>query len=83
VTSVGGTGVKDPEADSGDGDSSFGNTAEATVELVSGEEARKCFELEVGSLANSGDQKEIGPINVNADYGYSESTATEVTVNSR
>ncbi len=83
VTSVGGTGVKDPEADSGDGDSSFGNTADATVELVSGEEARKCFELEVGSLANSGDQKEIGPINVNADYGYSENTATEVTVNSR
>lgn len=83
VTSVGGTGIKDPEAESGDDDSSYGSDADATVELISGDEVQKCFELEVGSLADGGSQREIGPINVRADYGYSENTATTVTVNSR
>lgn len=79
VTSVGGTEIKDPDDDN----SEFGSEADSTVELISGDEVQKCFELEVGSLADGGSQKEIGPINVRADYGYSENTATEVTVNSR
>lgn len=79
IESLGTTGVKDPEAQN----SGYSNSAGDTVELISGEQVRKCFQLEVGSLANAGSQKEIGPINVKANYGYSENTGTQVTVESR
>ncbi|AOV95363.1 hypothetical protein AQV86_05605 [Nanohaloarchaea archaeon SG9] len=79
VESVGSTGVRDPD----DQGSSYSSTASDTVELISGDEARKCFQLRVGSLANAGSQMEIGPININAEYGYAENTGTQVTVNSR
>lgn len=79
IESLGTTGVKDPEKQN----SGYSTSASNTVELISGEEVRKCFQLKVGSLANAGSQKEIGPINVKADYGYSENTGTQVTVESR
>lgn len=79
IESLGTTGVTDPEKQN----TGYDNTASDTVELIGGEEVRKCFQLEVGSLANAGSQKEIGPININADYGYSENTGTKVTVDSR
>lgn len=77
VESVGGTDVKDPDG------GSYDSSAQDKVELIGGDQARKCFKLQVDELSASGGQKEIGPINVNAEYGYSENTGTSVKVNSR
>lgn len=77
VQVLGNTGVSLP------GQDNFDNQATETVDLIGGDNSRQCFDLRVQSLADAGSQKEIGPINVVANYGYSKDVQRQVTVNPR
>lgn len=77
VESLGTTEIKAEE------EGTYDTDAEDTVELIGGDQVRKCFYMSVKSLANAGAQTEIGPINIRANYGYVEDTSTQVTVEGR
>lgn len=77
VTSVGTTEISTEE------NGNYGSEASEVVTLVGGDQVRNCFYMEVDSLANAGSQTEIGPINIQANYGYVEDTSTRVTVQGR
>jgi len=59
------------------------DSVDVETELVGGDKKRECFEMEIDGLANSGSQKEIGPINIEASYGYQKSQSRTVTVEGR
>lgn len=59
---------------------SYSNSVSKTVELVGGDKKRYCFNLRVQPTSS---QKTVGPINVQAKYGYVKDTSTKVTVAGR
>lgn len=66
-----------------EGGSNYGRSASNTVELVGGDKARQCFNMKITDLTSSMSQREIGPIQIQASYGYTKTTKNKVTVNPR
>lgn len=67
------------------GDSSYNQetTESETVDLIEGESTRECFMLQATDLTSSLSQREIGPIQVQAEYGYQKSTQYTMNVEPR
>ncbi|MFB6115333.1 MAG: hypothetical protein ABEK04_03495 [Candidatus Nanohalobium sp.] len=78
VEALGSTELKAKDGNQG----TFATSKTVTVTLISGDQVRKCFTMRLEPLTTTA-QKEIGPINVKADYAYVEDTSTTVTVNGR